>query len=147
MESDWPQASKELGAGLGGRHGAELLKLWHPVPWNRWPGVPTASVWPQLRGTADHGLGCHTGNETLSLRGHRGRINSVAWSPDGARLVSAGDDGTVKIWGFTPQTGRLGDRSGPRQRLAWSPKGDRLASADGGKVKIWNPGRERKSGR
>jgi uncharacterized protein YjbI with pentapeptide repeats len=33
-----------------------------------------------------------------SLEGHRGPVNSVAFSPDGTRLVSGSDDDTVRLW-------------------------------------------------
>ena len=38
-----------------------------------------------------------SGQEVLTLRGHTDIVPSVAFSPDGNRLVSAGADGTVQI--------------------------------------------------
>jgi len=35
--------------------------------------------------------------ETLTLKGHSGRVASVSFSPDGKRIVTGGDD-TVKVW-------------------------------------------------
>ena len=32
------------------------------------------------------------------LREHSGDVTSVAWSTDGQRLASTGDDRTIKIW-------------------------------------------------
>ncbi|HEU5379112.1 MAG TPA: WD40 repeat domain-containing protein [Ktedonobacteraceae bacterium] len=33
-----------------------------------------------------------------TLDGHRGLVNSVAWSPDVTMLASASFDGTVIVW-------------------------------------------------
>ena len=36
--------------------------------------------------------------ELLSLRGHTGWVNNVAYSPDGKRLATASSDKTIKLW-------------------------------------------------
>src|SRR5437763_805723 len=35
-----------------------------------------------------------------ALRGHSGPINAIAWSPEGRRIVSASEDGTLRVWGL-----------------------------------------------
>jgi len=32
------------------------------------------------------------------LRGHQGTVRSAAFSAEGSRIVSAGQDGTVRVW-------------------------------------------------
>ena len=36
------------------------------------------------------------------LEGHTRNINSAAFSPDGKFIVSAANDGTIRIWDFPP---------------------------------------------
>jgi hypothetical protein len=45
-----------------------------------------------------------TGEETLTLIGHRGSTRGVCFSPDGTRLFSVGLDAAVKSWDARPLT-------------------------------------------
>ena len=62
------------------------------------------------------------------LSGHGGGVNAVTFSPDGKRVVSAHEDGTVTIW--NTRTGQealsLRRQVGPANSVAFSPSGRRL---------------------
>jgi WD40 repeat protein/DNA-binding SARP family transcriptional activator/class 3 adenylate cyclase len=91
------------------------------------PGVGGSLAWsptgvfvtegPEGSGTIDIRDG-ETGDSVLSFQGHDGDVNDVAFSSDGSRLASTGDDGLLKVW--DPSTGQListlpgdGGASGP----------------------------------
>jgi eukaryotic-like serine/threonine-protein kinase len=44
----------------------------------------------------------HTGRLVRTFRGHTGLVSSLAFTPDGRRLVSGSRDNTVKVWDMTP---------------------------------------------
>lgn len=76
---------------------------------------------------------CHS--DLFTLKGHKGGVTSVAFSPDGKRLATGSEDGTVKLWDAEQGQEILtlkGDK-GQVTSLAFSSDGKRLATATRGK--------------
>ncbi len=78
-----------------------------------------------------------------TLGSHRDTVNSVAFSPDGKKLVSGSDDFTLKIWDITNKR-HLSTLShvtdflrSQIKKVAFSPDGQKFVTA-GRHVKIWD---------
>jgi WD40 repeat protein len=70
-----------------------------PTGSGRWGGHPMAPGWFPGRTMGPSGSG--TPNERTELgrlEGHTDGVRSVGWSPDGTRLVSGSNDGTIRVW-------------------------------------------------
>ena len=83
---------------------------------------------------------CTPGEETLPLMRHTGWVLSVAFSPDGKRIVSGSGDQTVKVW--NAQTGQepltLKGHTGWVLSVCFSPDGKRIVSGSGDQtMKVW----------
>ena len=88
-----------------------------------------------------------TGTEKLALKGHTGLVNSVAFSPDGKRIVTGGGNpfnpfkpGEVKVWDAETGTEKLAlkGHTDSVTSVAFSPDGKRIVSGSGdGTARVW----------
>jgi WD40 repeat protein len=79
----------------------------------------------------------------LTLRGHFGDVASVAFSPDGTRVVSGSADATVAVW--DARTGKellsLRGQAEEVTAVAFAPDGKRVASGSKNAVRVWEVGK------
>jgi WD40 repeat protein len=123
------------------------------VAWNAWRSsswqlaqellarhVPAPDQ-PDLRGFEWRYLHRRLAPEDATLRGHTDKVFHVSYSPDGTRLATASNDGTIRLWDAA--TCRelctfVGHRFGVNA-VSFSPDSQLLASAgDDGTIRLWD---------
>ncbi|KIM24753.1 hypothetical protein M408DRAFT_75414, partial [Serendipita vermifera MAFF 305830] len=75
--------------------------------------------------------------------GHKGSVSSVAFAPDGRRIVSGSEDHTIRVWdaetGETTVLGPLQGHSDPVVSVSFSPDGKRIISGSWDHtIRVWD---------
>ena len=103
--------------------------------------APMAHASPPASASTLQTWDAQTGKPLTTLSGHTGDVLSIAYSPDGTRIATGGDDGTAQVWDAATGESLLtlaGHTVGVDQ-VAFTPDGDRLLTGGAdGTARLWD---------
>jgi serine/threonine protein kinase len=127
-----------------GHHGSVLAAVWSPDGKRMASGSAdkTAQVW--MPGKAKSGfftMLLPNMRSEFTYRGHRAKVQGLAWSSNGLRLASASADKSLQVWDATTGKQYINYRGGSAalNATAWSPDNRYIAFCGNDKlVYIWD---------
>jgi WD40 repeat protein/serine/threonine protein kinase len=97
---------------------------------NRWDRPAKVQFW-----------NANTGQQVGRALVHPGPVSTLAFSPDGETVATAGTDGNVRFWKVgtdAPAGATLSHPKGPTIHIAFSPDGSRVFTGCADKVRLWD---------
>jgi len=117
---NWVEFSPD-GARAVSASDAGTIRIWHTPPWQAERNE--LEMGAQLR----------------CFRGHTGSVRKAVFGPAGARILSAGDDGTARLWDIETGAVRVLEATAEVQDVMFSPDGTRAVSVDAaGVCLLWD---------
>ncbi len=134
----WHAADGKLKTTFEGLHKGPVLA----------PGdQPQGGRCPQwLRGQDGHPVRSQGGEVLRTLTSHQGPVRSVAFGPDGERIVTAGEEGGLKVWDPSNGAGVIAfghapeknPQTQPLQRVAFLGNGSLVSASADKTLKTWS---------
>ncbi len=120
-----------------------VLKALEKNPKERFASVQEFAIALEQAALSSKLTGEHSFSESsvYTYRGHAAAVKALAWSPDGERIASGGDERTIQMWDATTGCNVFAfpGHRGVVNTLAWSPDGKRIASGgQDGTVQLWD---------